>query len=157
MYPNGQGSWAWPGQGRRCAWALPLQFALLTHSSGSALTTINWIHLFQLNEFIYFALQNLWIHLQNLWLHILNEFISKWIHLFQKENNKKSTMRVEPCTNYHVTLCHTTINLQKKVFFTISILILYMILMSEKMTSQTITDEFIYVSVQGNKRITQTM
>jgi hypothetical protein len=29
-----------------------------------------------------------------------------------------------------------------------------MILMSEKMTSQTITDEFIYVSVQGNERNT---
>jgi hypothetical protein len=41
-----------------------------------------------------------------------------------------------------------------KVFFTISILVLYMILMSEKMMSQTITDEFIYVSVQGNERNT---
>ncbi len=31
-----------------------------------------------------------------------------------------------------------------------------MILMSEKMTSQTITDEFIYVSFQGNERNTWT-
>jgi hypothetical protein len=38
--------------------------------------------------------------------------------------------------------------------FTIYILILYMIRMSQKMTSQTITDEFIYVSVQGNERNT---
>jgi hypothetical protein len=29
-----------------------------------------------------------------------------------------------------------------------------MILMSERMTSQTITDEFIYISVQGNERNT---
>jgi hypothetical protein len=30
VYPNGQGSWAHPGQGRRCAWALPSWLALLT-------------------------------------------------------------------------------------------------------------------------------
>ncbi len=63
-------------------------------------------------------------------------------------------MGVEPCTNYHYTLCHNTINLLKDMFFTIFILILYMILMSEKMTSQTIIDEFNYISVRGNKRST---
>ncbi len=64
-------------------------------------------------------------------------------------------MGVEPYNNYCYTLCHTTINLLNvDVFFTISILILYMILMSEKMTSQTITDEFIYISVWGSKRNT---
>ncbi len=66
-------------------------------------------------------------------------------------------MEVEPCTNYRYTLCHTTINLLSVDVFTISILILYMILMSEKMTSQTITDEFIYVFVWGNERSTWTM
>ncbi len=89
------------------AQALPSRFALLAHGSGFSLTTIKWIHLLQLNEFIYFALQNIWIHLQNLWIHKLNEFISKWIHLFKK----KSTTRVEPCINYCYTLCHTTIDL----------------------------------------------
>jgi hypothetical protein len=63
-------------------------------------------------------------------------------------------MGVEPCTNYHYTLCHITIDLLNVDVFTISILILYMILMSEKMRPQTITDEFIYVSVRGNKRNT---
>ncbi len=110
MYPSGQGSWARPGWGRRCAqalpsrlalrtcgsryalvaWASPLWFALLAHGSGCALTTIKWIYLLQLNEFIYFALQKLWIHLQNLWILILNEFISKWIHLFKNEKRIKS-------------------------------------------------------------------
>ncbi len=63
-------------------------------------------------------------------------------------------MGVEPCTNYYYTLCHTTINLLNVDVFTISILSLYMILMSEKITPQTTTDEFIYVSVQGNERNT---
>ncbi len=35
-----------------------------------------------------------------------NEFI------YSKMKKKKLTTRVEPCTNYHVTLCHTTIDLQ---------------------------------------------
>ncbi len=137
MYPNGQGSWARPGWGRSCAralpsWlalpassscyalaaqALPSQFALLAHGSGFALTTIKLIHLLQPNEFIYFALQNLWIHLQNLWIHKLNEFISKWVHLFEKIKNIKSTMGVEPCTNYRYSLCHTTNNLLKCKYF----------------------------------------
>ncbi len=34
---------------------------------------------------------------------------------------------------------------QSQLFVTVYILFLHMILMSEKMTSQTITDEFIYV------------
>jgi hypothetical protein len=65
-------------------------------------------------------------------------------------------MGVEPSTKYCYTLCHTTIHLLIDDVFTISILLLYMILIGEKMTSQTITDEFIYVSVQGNKRNTLT-
>jgi hypothetical protein len=64
----------------------------------------------------------------------------------QKEKKKKTTMGVEPCTNYHYTLCHTTINLLNAGVFYNIYTDLYMILMSEKMTSQTITDEFIYVS-----------
>jgi hypothetical protein len=43
--------------------------------------------------------------------YILNEFISKRIHLFEKDKNKKSITGVKPCTNYHYTLCHTTIDL----------------------------------------------
>ncbi len=80
VYTNGQGSRAWPGQGRRCArasplwlalrargsgyvlvaWASPSWFALHGHGSGFALTTIKWIHLLQLNELIYFALQKIY-------------------------------------------------------------------------------------------------
>jgi hypothetical protein len=45
------------------------------------------------------------------------------------------------------TLPHHHQLAESKCFFTISIQILYMIFMSEKMTSQTITDEFIYISV----------
>ncbi len=42
---------------------------------------------------------------------LVNEFI------YSKIKNKKSTMRLEPCTNYHHTLCHTTINLLAVDFF----------------------------------------
>ncbi len=97
--------------------ASPSWFALLARGLGFALTTIIWIHLLQLNGFIYFALQNLWIHLQNLWLHILTDFISKWIHLSKKKTNKNAPLEVEPCSNYHYTLCHTTINLHNAGFF----------------------------------------
>jgi hypothetical protein len=50
--------------------------------------------------------------------------------------------------------CHTTIALLNMDVFTIKILLLFMILMSEKKTYQTITDEFIYESVQGDGRKT---
>ncbi len=43
------------------------------------------------------------------------------------------------------TLLHPQQLAEHMCFFTIYILFLHMILMSEKMTSQTITDEFIYV------------
>ena len=62
---------------------------------------------------------------------------------FIRKEKKKSNMGDEPCTNYCYTLCHTTIDLLNVHVFTIYILILYMIRMSQKMTSQTITDEFI--------------
>ncbi len=137
VYHNGQGSWALSVWGRWCAWVLPLrlalrartlalpsQFALLAHGSGFALTTIKWICLLQLHEFIYFALQNLWIHLRNLWIHILNKFISKWIHLFKNKKIKNPAWELNH-TNCGYTLCHTTINLLSTNVFTISILILY--------------------------------
>ncbi len=125
MYPNGQGSWARTGRGRRCAqaspswlalhariaaWALPSWFALLAHCSGFALTTIEWIQLLQSNKFIHFALQNLWIHLQNLWIHILNEFSSKWIHLLEKKKRKKSTRESNqvPTINTHSAMPPST-------------------------------------------------
>ncbi len=37
VYPNSWGSRARPGQGRRCAWASPLQLALRAHCLGFAL------------------------------------------------------------------------------------------------------------------------
>ncbi len=88
--------------------ALPLRFALLAHGLGFALTTIKWIHLLQLNEFIYFALQILWIPLQNLWIHKSNEFIGKWIHLFEKKKNP--AWEVNNVLSYHIpyTLPHHT-------------------------------------------------
>jgi hypothetical protein len=56
-------------------------------------------------------------------------------------------MGVEQCTNYGYTLCLTTINLLiKNVFYNIYTNLIYD-LISEKMMSQTITDEFIYISV----------
>ncbi len=84
----------------------------------------------------------------------MNSLVNEFVYTKSKKN-KKSTSGFEPCINYCVTVCHTTINLlNADVFYNIFILILYMILMSEKMTSQTITDEFIYVSVRGNERNT---
>jgi hypothetical protein len=70
---------------------------------------------------------------------LVNEFIyfEKNIkNLFRDSNHVPniSTHSAEPPTASRTHL-----------FFTIYILLLHMILMSEKMTSQTITDEFIYV------------
>ncbi len=72
----------------------------------------------------------------------------------QKEKKKTSLTEVNhvPTIVPYSTITPSTCLM--KVFSTISILILYMILMSEIMMSQTITDEFIYVSVRGNKRNT---
>ncbi len=187
VYPNSQGSWAWPGRGRRCAWALPLrlalrtcglrfalaacalplQFALLPNGLGFALTTIEWIRLLQLNKFVYFALpwqqlneliyynemNSFILHWKNLWIHILNGFISKWIHLCEKNKDGIWTM-YQLCNNilpHHHWLA-------KQICFKQYLYYLYnMILISENMMSQTITDEFIYVSVWGNEINTWTM
>ncbi len=129
MYPNGQGIWVRPGWSRRCAWALPSRlalcavaraspsrFALLAHSLGFALTTIKWIHLLQLNEFIYFALQNLWIHLQNLWIHMLNNSLVNEFIYSKRKRRKNLAWDLNyvqtVLTHLHTyTLCHTTINL----------------------------------------------
>jgi hypothetical protein len=62
---------------------------------------------------------------------------------------KKEKIHHGSGTMYHLSL-HTLPHnhqLAEHKFFTIYMLILDMILMSEKMMSQTITDEFIYVSV----------
>jgi hypothetical protein len=57
-------------------------------------------------------------------------------------------MGFETCTNYPYTFCHITTDLLNNIVFYKYVYYLYnMILMSEKMTSQTITDEFICVSV----------
>jgi hypothetical protein len=114
---NGWGSRAQPGWVRRCAWASPLRLALRTHGLGFAIavcstcswlglcpcglrygrTTIKWIHLLKLNEFIYFALQNKLIHsfctAKNLWIFTLNQFIFVWIHIFK------------PLNSYNIWIC----------------------------------------------------
>ncbi len=75
----------------------------------------------------------------------MNSLVNEFIY-FKMKKNKNPAWELNH-TNCGYILCHTTINLLSTNVFTISILILYMIVMSEKMMSQTITDEFIYVSV----------
>ncbi len=102
-----------------------------------ALTTIKWVCLLQLNEFIYFALKKIYEFID-----YMNSYLYEIIILKQK--NKKSSMGYKPCHSKQYTLCHTTTNLAHCIVFLQHLYYLYyMILMSEKMTSQTNTDEFI--------------
>ncbi len=67
-------------------------------------------------------------------------------------------MVFKPGINYLYTFSHTTTDLLNIIVSYKYVFYLYnMILMSEKMTSLTITDEFIYISVWGNERNTWTM
>ena len=109
VYPNGQGSWARPGRGKRCAWASPSWLALRARHLGFALAicatrlrlglrpdnnemnsfiTIKWIHRI-------LHCKNQWIHLQKLMNSSaksmnssakIYEFIYKnlWIHLLNE-------------------------------------------------------------------------
>ncbi len=118
--------------------------------------TIKWIHLFctaRIYEFIYcmnsclykFIYLNHWIHRIYEFLYCMNSCILK---------QKKSRVGLEPCTTKPIIFCHTTNDLPHCIIFLQYIYYFYyMILMSEKMTSQTNTDEFITRST--NKSLCQ--
>ncbi len=131
-------SWARPGGGKRCARASPSRLALRARDLGFALaicatrsrlgTTMKWIHLLQLNEFIEFCTakinefickidefickideficKNWWIHLQK----SMNSFL-KWIHWWMNSlisKRKKIVLGFEPRSYYQFTLSHNT-------------------------------------------------
>ncbi len=73
---------------------------------------------------------------------IVNEFIYSKI---KKIKNPPQELNHVPTIISHFATPPSTC--RTHMFFTIFILFLCMILMSEKMTSLTITDEFIYISV----------
>jgi hypothetical protein len=70
---------------------------------------------------------------------LVNEFIN-----FEK-NIKNLLLDSNHVPNISTHSANPPIACSTHLFFTIYILVLHMILMSEKMTSQTITEEFIYV------------
>ncbi len=69
---------------------------------------------------------------------LVNEFIN-----FEKKSKIYYGIQTMFLISVHTLPNHQ--QLAEHMFFTIYILLLHMILMSEKMTSQTITEEFIYV------------
>ncbi len=87
------------------AQASPSWLALHAHSSGFALTTIKWIHLLKLNEFIYFALQKIYEFIYSMHSY-LYEFIylNHWIQqIYEFESfgrGKKNQMKCAPMSDF---------------------------------------------------------
>ncbi len=73
----------------------------------------------------------------------MNSLVHEFINFEKNIKNLLQDSNHVPNISTHSAETPTTD--RKHLFFTIYILLLHMILMSEKMTSQTITEEFIYV------------